>query len=54
MQPDHRGSRIALVPTNREIAQALNAAGYSDAMEEAFRAYGAGAAMIVTSASRCR
>src|SRR5690606_12576823 len=36
---------MALVLTNREVEQAMGAAEYVDAMEEAFRAYGAGAAV---------
>jgi ornithine cyclodeaminase/alanine dehydrogenase-like protein (mu-crystallin family) len=36
---------VALVLTNREVAQAMSAAEYVDAMEEAFRAHGADAAV---------
>ncbi len=36
---------MALVLTNREVEQAMDAAEYVDAMEEAFRAYGASAAV---------
>jgi alanine dehydrogenase len=36
---------MALILTNHEVAQAMNAAEYVDAMEEAFRAYGANAAV---------
>jgi alanine dehydrogenase len=44
---------MALVLSNREVAQALDAAEYVDAMEEAFCAYGAGAAVNSLRADAC-